>query len=296
MIKKVNLTPDHHVFGEPAPLGLLGLAVASFSLAPILFGIGANKEGFLLVAVCAILFGGCCQLLSGLMDFANKNTFGGAVFTTFSFMWFKTGIEFYLITKGTLLSHDVSFILDVCLLIIFAVLTYGFGHFSTILFLFLLDVDMIYVCKITNYLSHSAIMTKPLGIFTILMGVIAVWITFATLINPLVGSPVFKGGPPLFRSKKKPFFDFTVRNTIFTVLYEQWQANSFRLMSALELTAKVSEKAGVENIEPDLFYLMEYGSIVMEFSDEEKTEIKGVRLTAAGIDLYEQLVLKKYQF
>jgi hypothetical protein len=67
-------------------------------------------------------------------------------------------------------------------------------------------------------------------------------------------------------------------------------------MSALELTAKVSEKAGVENIEPDLFYLMEYGSIVMEFSDEEKTEIKGVRLTAAGIDLYEQLVLKKYQF
>ncbi|MCE1246875.1 MAG: GPR1/FUN34/YaaH family transporter [Firmicutes bacterium] len=296
MIKKVNLLPDHHVFGEPAPLGLLGLAISSFALAPILFGVGADKSGFLMVAVCAILFGGCCQLLSGLMDFANKNAFGGAVFTTFSFMWFKTGIEFYLLTKGLLLSHDISFILDVCLLVIFAVLTYGFGHFSTVLFLFLLDVDMIYVSKIVNHVFHTKVMVMPLAIFTILMGAIAVWITFATLINPVAGRPIFKSGPPLFKANKKSGFDFSIRYTIFKVLYEHWQENAFNMMSLSDLNSKLADAVSGMKLEPQLFYLMEYGSIAMDFSDEEKTKVKGIRLTASGIDLYEQLILKKYEF
>ena len=102
MIKKVDLgiSVGHGVFGNPAPLGLFGLAIACAALTPIAFGYGISKEtginssAFLTAALFCFLFGGACQLITGLMEFANKNTFGGTIFTAFAFNWMVTGLSF----------------------------------------------------------------------------------------------------------------------------------------------------------------------------------------------------------
>ena len=95
MIKKVDLglASAHGVFGNPAPLGLLGLAVSCAALLPIALGMTVTKFALITAATFVLFFGFGCHLLAGLMDFANKNTYGGTIFTAFAFNWFITGLS-----------------------------------------------------------------------------------------------------------------------------------------------------------------------------------------------------------
>jgi uncharacterized protein len=298
MLQKIDITPSHReVFGNPAPLGLLGLAIACFALLPMTLGSPVTQATFLTAAVYALLFGAGCQFIAGLMDFANKNTFGGAIFTTFSFLWVKNAWEYYAISRGVMPDPTITLAVDIILLLIFVVLAYGFGFFSLTLFLFLIDIDLLYVCKIINHLTHSAIMVKPIGIFTALLGFISLWLAFAALINPVAGRQVFgDSGPVFFSARKKNFFDWSARNNIFSVLYEHWKEHAFQPMALEELAKEVRTRIGERSIVPDLFYLMDYGAIVLGYSDEKEMEIRDARLNAKGIDIYEQLILKKYEF
>jgi hypothetical protein len=64
-------------------------------------------------------------------------------------------------------------------------------------------------------------------------------------------------------------------------------------MTFQDLRDRMKAKVGDRNILPDLAYLMEYGAVVVTTENEE---VVTVRLSAQGIDLYEQLILKKYEF
>ena len=61
------LGPSNERFGNPAPLGLLGLAIACGALVPIALGTSVTPSALASAAVYALLFGGGCQLLAGLM-------------------------------------------------------------------------------------------------------------------------------------------------------------------------------------------------------------------------------------
>src|ERR1700677_3738256 len=79
-------------FGEPTPLGLLGLAIGCASLVPIAFGWLPSEPAKIAMmlktsAWFCLLFGAGGQFLAGVMSLANKNTLGGTLFTTFSFNW-----------------------------------------------------------------------------------------------------------------------------------------------------------------------------------------------------------------
>jgi uncharacterized protein len=298
MLKRIDISPSHReVFGNPAPLGLLGLAIACFALLPMTFGAPITPSTLLTAAVYALLFGACCQFLAGLMDFSNKNTFGGAIFTTFSFLWVKNAWEYYAISRGVIPDPTITLVVDVILLLIFVVLAYGFGFFSLTLFLFLIDIDLLYVCKIINHLTHSAVMVIPIGVFTALLGFISLWLAFAALINPVAGRQIFSDSAPLFFSaRRKSFFDWSTRNTIFSVLYEHWKSKAFKPMALEDLTAELRTKIGDRDITPELFYLNDYGAVVITLSDETEMTIRDARLNAKGIDIYEQLILKKYEF
>lgn len=298
MIGKIELGPkSERVFGNPAPLGLLGLAIASLALVPISFGYGVNAQGFATAAIYAALFGAGCQLLAGIMDFANKNNFGGAIFTTFAFMWAKNAWVLHGFSQGKVADHSIEFFVDAVLFVVFVILTYGFGFFGRNLFLFLLDIDLLYAAKIVNGITHSQMMAIPIGILTLLLALISLWITFQSLINPVAGKDIFFDGPPLFKSsRKKPLFDFTLRFNIFNELYLNWKERAFHPMAVEDLEKRIREKIGEVNIIPDIFYLMDYGCLVVNFSDEANTQVKDLRLNARGIDIYEQLILKKYDF
>ncbi len=287
--------PSSERFGNPAPLGLLGLAIACAALIPIGAGTALTASAFSSAAIYALLFGGGCQLLAGLMLFANKNSFGGTVFTCFSFLWGLNAWSFYGLSQGRVPDHAVALSVEIVLLIIFTGLTWGFGHFGRMLFVFLVDIDLLFLFRIIRSVTHTRAMEMPILACTVGLGAIGLWLAFGALLNPLLGKPLFGIGAPVFHGPTVQRFDWTVRRTIFTVLYAQWKDSAFRPLSLDGLTTALS-KAGVDKaVEPDLFYLSELGFVVLETAVDDPHRICSVRLHAKGVDIHEQLVLNKYQ-
>jgi hypothetical protein len=192
------------------------------------------------------------------------------------------------------------------MLVIFIVFTYGFGFFSKLLFFFLLDIDLLFVARLVKHfvlksagLAAAAKLDLPIGLFTLGLAVIALWLAFAALINLTAGKQLFKVPGPLFFAPKRAGFDWSTRFNVFDTLYKHWREHAFEELSVETLRQRVKE-AGVErDILPELFYLQEYGALQLRTegaSDASLGVPRTARLTAGGIDLYEQLILKKYDF
>jgi succinate-acetate transporter protein len=186
------------LFAEPTPLGLLGLAVGCAALTPVAFGVALTPAALRTAAWFCLLFGGGGQMIAGLMALANKNLLGGTLFTTFSFNWIMNWWALGELASGTVPDGSVVLAVDVCFLVIFVVLTYAFGFFSKVLVLFLVDIDLLYALRIARATLHVAALAPVVGVCTVALGVIALWIAFAMLVNPSAGRAVFALGGPLF--------------------------------------------------------------------------------------------------
>lgn len=72
-------------FADPAPLGLAAFALTTFVLsfgnAGLIPGAGVAVLGL------ALFYGGVVQVLAGLWEFANRNTFGATAFCTYGGFW-----------------------------------------------------------------------------------------------------------------------------------------------------------------------------------------------------------------
>lgn len=89
--------PATTAWGNSAPLGLAGFAVTTFMLSminaklmpvaiePVVFGV-------------ALMFGGIAQLIAGIIQFRNGNTFTGVLFSTFGAFWMSLFalVQFFL--------------------------------------------------------------------------------------------------------------------------------------------------------------------------------------------------------
>lgn len=71
---------------DPAPLGLAAFAMTTFLLSlgnsNLVKGVGTGA-----VLGLALVYGGVSQLLAGMWEFRNKNTFGALAFTSFGAFW-----------------------------------------------------------------------------------------------------------------------------------------------------------------------------------------------------------------
>lgn len=298
MVQRIDIVPpSQERFGNPTPLGLLGLAIACGSLVPIAFGL-VDPKHFLAAlktaAVFSLFFGGGCQLLAGLMLFGNKNVYGGTVFTAFSFNWVITAWSLWSVANGQVPDHTTALATEVVLLVIFVFLTYGFGFFAKLLFLFLLDIDLLFVFRIIRSATGTKAMEMPIALCTVALLIISLWIALGSLLNPLAGKVLFPIGGPLFSAPKKDSFDWTLRRAMFDALYTHWQKHAFREIPLAELQTAVTAKAPNRDLNPDLFYLSEFGYVKLTTLGEDPHRIVSARLTAQGLDLHEQWVLGKY--
>ena len=71
---------------DPAPLGLAGFALTTFVLSFFNAGIVSTK-GEPIVFGLAFAYGGIAQLLAGMWEFRNNNTFGATAFSSFGAFW-----------------------------------------------------------------------------------------------------------------------------------------------------------------------------------------------------------------
>jgi succinate-acetate transporter protein len=195
------------VFGEPTPLGLLGLAIGCGALVPIAFGMfpsDPTKIPMMLktAAWFCLLFGAGCQFLAGIMSLANKNTLGGTLLTTFSFNWVFNWFALDQAAQGKAVDPTVGLAVDFVFIAIFVVLTYAFGFFSKLLFVFLLDIDLLYVLRIAKHFIPGAAGALGMGVgfATIALALIAMYIALAMLLNPAAGRPLLPIAGPLFKS------------------------------------------------------------------------------------------------
>ncbi|KAJ2498824.1 hypothetical protein GGF44_003108 [Coemansia sp. RSA 1694] len=75
-------------FGNPAPLGLSAFALTTFVLSLHNGGIGQKLGSPPNVVVgLAFYYGGLCQLLAGMWEFASGNTFGATAFSSYGGFW-----------------------------------------------------------------------------------------------------------------------------------------------------------------------------------------------------------------
>jgi succinate-acetate transporter protein len=191
-------TPATVPFAEPTPLGLIGLAIGCAALTPIAFGASLTPQGLETAAVFCALFGGGCQLLAGLMGFANRNLHGGTLLTAFSMNWFLNAWALHSVANGVVPDAGVALSVDTLSLVVFAVMTWAFGYFGKLLFLLLLDVTLLYAFRVVNGFLGSQVFALPIGVCTVVLAVLALWIAFAILLNPVAGRRVFPFPGPMY--------------------------------------------------------------------------------------------------
>lgn len=192
-------------FAESTPLGLLGLSIGCAALLPVALGLAMTPAALRTAAWFCLLFGGGCQFLAGMMALANKNMLGGTLFTTFAFNWVMNWWALAGMAEGKLPDPHVVLSVDICFLIIFVVLTYAFGFFSKLLVAFLVDIDLLYLFRILREVLHDQkTFTIPVAICTIVLAFIALWLSFAILVNSSAGRPVFPMPGPLFLPPAPP--------------------------------------------------------------------------------------------
>ncbi len=88
--------PPTPAIADPAPLGLAAFALTTFVLSCInanIIGVGTES----IVIGVALFYGGLVQLLAGMWEFRNRNTFGALAFSSYGGFWmsFAAIIIFY---------------------------------------------------------------------------------------------------------------------------------------------------------------------------------------------------------
>jgi succinate-acetate transporter protein len=81
------------VLADPAPLGLAGFGITTLVLSVFNAKI-LNGQGEPVVFGLAIAYGGGAQLLAGMWEFRNNNTFGATAFSSYGAFW----ISFWFLT------------------------------------------------------------------------------------------------------------------------------------------------------------------------------------------------------
>jgi succinate-acetate transporter protein len=71
---------------DPAPLGLAGFAMTTFVLSMFNSNL-VSEKGTPVVLGLALVYGGLVQLLAGMWEFRNGNTFGAVAFSSYGAFW-----------------------------------------------------------------------------------------------------------------------------------------------------------------------------------------------------------------
>jgi uncharacterized protein len=192
-------------FADPTALGLFGLAIGCAALLPIAFGMKSamTVDALRTASWICLLFGGGCQFLAGLMSFANKNMLGGTLLTTFSFNWVMNWWALDGLAQGKPASSAIILSVDLCFVLIFFAMTYAFAFYARVLVVFLLDIDAIYMLRITREVFHVQT-GLAIAIATVALMAIALYIAVSLVLVSASGKSVLPLGPPVLKGAGPP--------------------------------------------------------------------------------------------
>ncbi len=83
-VRQVKATPA--VVADPGPLGLSAFALTTFVLSVVNAGLIKETDVPVVIGL-AFFYGGIAQLLAGMWEFRNGNTFGATAFSSYGAFW-----------------------------------------------------------------------------------------------------------------------------------------------------------------------------------------------------------------
>ena len=173
---------------DPAPLGLAAFALTTFLLSAANAGWMTKATGSAWLGY-AFAYGGLAQLLAGMWEFRNRNTFGAVAFSTYGGFWIGLALWVELVaahaTSAAAAQHDVAWIL------------LAFAIFNTYMLILSSQLNMaVFVVFLTleiteiilfigNFAGSSG--TVKFGGYVGLVTALAAWYASAALVSAGVG-------------------------------------------------------------------------------------------------------------
>ena len=191
IIKQPMTIPD------PAPLGLIGLAVAALVLASTDLGLVSSAAKSLMIP-WVLSFGATAQLIAGTTEFKRNNIFGATVFSTYSMTMYAIALTL-VITLFT----DVEFSVYhygyglVAILIFSIIATIASLMTNKMLFIILIFVDLAVVALIPHY--FYGISAFPAGVFLVCTSATSFYAACAILLNNMAGKTVIPLGKAIWK-------------------------------------------------------------------------------------------------
>jgi succinate-acetate transporter protein len=192
------------VVADPAPLGLGAFALTTFLLS-------AHNAGWapdLIWLGVALFYGGLAQLLAGMWEFRNKNTFGATAFATYGGFWLGLATFVLLVVFGKVPTTGTTAVnINNALgwyLVAFAIFNTYMMLWSTrvnvALFLVFLTLEATEIILAIGYFGDATGVIKVGGYVGVVTALCAWYASAAGVVNSMAPSPVMTVGKPLWRA------------------------------------------------------------------------------------------------
>lgn len=179
---------------NPAPLGLAGFALTTFVLSLTNAGLIGGSSVQVVLAL-ALAYGGLAQLLAGMWEFRNGNTFGATAFSSYGAFWLSYAAFVWFFASG-LKSGDAGGAVGTYLLA-WGIFTFymwiaTLKHARPVMIVFLLLWITFLLLAIGAYQGNNSI--TQIGGYAGILTAIAAWYASArTIINEAFGSEMLPG-------------------------------------------------------------------------------------------------------
>jgi succinate-acetate transporter protein len=184
---------------NPGPLGLAGFGLTTCVLSAINAGL-LPHEAVPVVVPLAFAYGGVAQIIAGVLEFKNGNTFGMVAFTSYGLFWWWFALLNWTVGAGWLHSPPASGVAVV--LLMWGVLTLllwvvTFRTSKAVWSIFLLLWITFFLLAAGDFGYGTGKLGGYMGLLT---GIDALLVAFIEVLNATAGRTVVSLGAPIIKS------------------------------------------------------------------------------------------------
>jgi uncharacterized protein len=186
---------------NPAPLGLAGFGLTTVVLSCMNAGL-FPAEATPVVVPLAFAYGGLAQIIAGILEYKNGNTFGMVAFTSYGTFWWWYALLVWTIGAGWIKApHPAGIGIT---LLLWGVFTFYMWiptfRTNTTLWLVFLTLWIAFVLLAGGDLGMGTGWHKAGGWDGLLCGILALYLSFAEVTNATWGRSAIPIGGPILKS------------------------------------------------------------------------------------------------
>lgn len=188
---------------NPGPLGLAGFGLTTVILSCVNAGL-LSHEAVPVVVPLAFAYGGVAQIVAGILEFRNGNTFGMVAFLSYGLFWWWFAFLEWTVGAGWLSQPPASAVATVLLMwgvltFLLWIVTFRLSLAVWSVFLLLWITFFFLAFGDFGYLIGSLSCGTIGGYIGILTGLDALAVAFIEILNATAGRTVISLGRPIFQ-------------------------------------------------------------------------------------------------